>query len=57
MGIIAVVVVHNYTCQIGSGVYVLAIELVKGNGCENAIGVEIFGLQLVQIFNQHGCEK
>ena len=52
MGITALVV-QDYICQIGSGVSVLAIELVKGNGCENAISVEILGLQLVQIFNQH----
>ena len=55
MGIIAVVV-HDYGCQIGSGVCVLAIKLVKGNGCENAISVVYLGLQLVQIFNMNRKE-
>ena len=40
-------VVHDYVYQVRSGVFVLAIELLKGNGCENAVSVNISDLQLV----------
>ena len=39
MGNIALVVVHDYVCQIGSGVFVLAIKLVKGSGYGNTVSV------------------
>ena len=45
---IALVVVHDYVCQIGSGVFVLAIELVKVNGYENAVSVNNSKLILIE---------
>ena len=47
MGIIALVV-HDYIWQIRSGVFVLAIELVKVNGYENAVSVNNSKLILIE---------
>ena len=48
MGIIALVVVHNYVCQFESGVFVIAMELVKVNGYENAVSVNNLKLILIE---------
>ena len=39
MGIIALVIVHNYRCLFGSDVFVLAVKLVTENSCENVVSV------------------